>query len=120
MKNFIYIFATIAVIFLAFWAYQESFQAKSALKNIKTINSNIKNSQEKLSVLRAEWAYLNRPDRLRALADMNFEKLMLIELNAKHFESIQSFELKANYNLKKMSYNIKNIDQTSEQNDSSK
>ena len=51
---------------------------------------------------------------------MNFEKLMLIELNTKHFESIQSFELKANYNLKKMSYNIKNIDQTSEQNDSSK
>jgi hypothetical protein len=101
MKNLIYFLTTIAVISLAFWAYQESFQAKSALKNIKTINRDIKKSQEKLSVLRTEWAYLNRPDRLRALADMNFEKLMLIELNTKHFESIQNFELKAHYNLKK-------------------
>ena len=120
MKSLIYFFATLAVISFAFWAYQESFQAKSALKNIKIINSNIKNSQEKLSVLRTEWAYLNRPDRLRALADMNFKKLMLIKLNTKHFESISSFELKANYNLKKISHNDENIDQTLEQNDSNK
>jgi len=118
MKNLIYFLTTIAVISLAFWAYQESFQAKSALKNIKTINHDIKKSQEKLSVLRTEWAYLNRPDRLRALADMNFEKLMLIELNTKHFESIQNFELKAHYNLKKISHNDENINQTLKQNDS--
>ena len=46
MKNLIYFLTTIAVISLAFWAYQESFQAKSALKNIKTINRDIKKSQE--------------------------------------------------------------------------
>ena len=38
--------------------------------------------------MRVEWAYLNRPDRLRALADLNFEKLRLIELNTKHFDDL--------------------------------
>ena len=94
MKNLFYIFVTIAVIALAFWAYQESFETKAALKKIKTVNTEINNAQEKLSVLRVEWAYLNRPDRLRALVDMNFKQLKLIELNTNHFDDIRSFELK--------------------------
>lgn len=94
MKNLLYIFVTIAVIVLAFWAYQESFETKAALKKIKTVNTEINNAQEKLSVLRVEWAYLNRPDRLRALVDMNFKQLKLIELNTNHFDDLRSFELK--------------------------
>lgn len=93
MKSISYIFITISVICLAFWAYHESFKAKSALDLIKTVKSEINHAQEKLSVLRVEWAYLNRPDRLRALADLNFDKLMLIDLNTKHFGELSNIKL---------------------------
>ena len=51
------------------------------------------------------------------LSTCNF-KPKSIELNTKHFESIQNFELKAHYNLKKISHNDENISQTLKQNDS--
>ena len=85
MKSITYIFITISVILVAFWAYQESYKAKVTLNMIKTIKKDISYTQERLSVLKVEWAYLNRPDRLRALADLNFKSLKLIELNTKHF-----------------------------------
>ena len=94
MKSITYIFITISVISLAFWAYQESYRAKSTLNLIKTVNKDINFIQEKLSVLRVEWAYLNRPDRLRALADLNFEKLRLIELNTEHFYDLMNIGVK--------------------------
>ena len=94
MKSITYILITISVISLAFWAYQESYRAKSTLNLIKTVNKDINFIQEKLSVLRVEWAYLNRPDRLRALADLNFEKLRLIELNTKHFDDLMKVGVK--------------------------
>ena len=62
---------------------------------IKTVKKDISYTQERLSVLKVEWAYLNRPDRLRALADLNFKNLKLIELNTKHFGdlvNIRSYE----------------------------
>ena len=37
---------------------------------------------------RVEWAYLNRPDRLRALVDVNFDSLQLVPLTADHFARI--------------------------------
>jgi hypothetical protein len=36
-------------------------------------------------MLRAEWAYLNRPDRLHALTEMNFERLGLVALTPDHY-----------------------------------
>ena len=107
MKSITYILVTITVISLAFWAYQESYRAKSTLNLIRTVNKDIHFIQEKLGVLRVEWAYLNRPDRLRALADLNFEKLRLIELNTKHFDDLMIIGVK-NQNLSSKTADVLN------------
>ena len=53
---------------LAFWAYRENYATQQVLTETQTLQREIGEAQERLSVLRAEWAYLNRPDRLRELA----------------------------------------------------
>ena len=46
--------------------------------------------KEKLNVLNAEWAYLNRPDRLADLVKWNYEKLGLIPISADNFQSLSA------------------------------
>ena len=57
--------------------------------NTFTSTVSIGNSRSRLAILRAEWAYQNRPHRLRDLADMNYEHLQLLPLRADHFSRIE-------------------------------
>jgi hypothetical protein len=40
-------------------------------------------------VLNAEWAYLNRPDRLLQLVNANFDDLRLLQLTSDHFARLE-------------------------------
>ena len=89
MRGFFYVLSAIAVMGLAFWAYRETYRTRAALKAVAELQRDIAEKREALAILRAEWAYLNRPERLRALADINFDRLRLLPLGAEHFGRIE-------------------------------
>lgn len=85
MRGLFYALAIFGVIGLAYWAYTENYATQDALRRVEKLQQEIGREREKLAVLRAEWAYLNRPDRLRELADLNFGSLGLMPMAPEHF-----------------------------------
>jgi hypothetical protein len=88
LKSFIYVLSAFAVMGLAFWAYHENYKTQKAITEVEDLQRQIGRLMETRSVLRAEWAYLNRPDRLRELADLNFDRLSLMPLRPGQFGHI--------------------------------
>jgi len=88
MRTLISGLAVLAVMGLAFWAYRENYRTQAAISDLTRLQGEIASLREGLAVLDAEWAYLNRPDRLRALAALNFDRLALFPLTARQFGSV--------------------------------
>ena len=89
MKALFPVLAALAVMALAFWAYRENYATKAALDDVTRLEREIGHQREALAVLRAEWAYLNRPDRLRDLVDLNFDRLGLLTFRPGQFGSVE-------------------------------
>ena len=85
MRSVLYLVTTLIVMGLAFWAYRENYRTQDALNEMEGVQREIAGLREQLVVLRAEWAYLNRPDRLRELADLNFPRLGLLPMTSAQF-----------------------------------
>jgi hypothetical protein len=85
MRPVLYVLSFIALIALGFWAYRELYATQAALKHVEALQRQIVGLREGLSVQRAEWAYLNRPDRLRQLATANFDRLGLLPMEPTQF-----------------------------------
>ncbi|WP_425045740.1 cell division protein FtsL [Primorskyibacter sp. S87] len=85
MRSLLYVLTALGVFGLAFWAYQENYRTQEVLKDTQRLQREIGAAQVRLSVLRAEWAYLNRPDRLRELSEINFTRLGLLPLTPNQF-----------------------------------
>lgn len=88
MKIFVYVAIFMMVIAQGFWAYTENYETQKSLNETKRLQTEIANSRARLGVLNAEWAYLNRPDRLRDLVDMNFDRLQLLPLRPEQFGQV--------------------------------
>ena len=88
MRSLIFVFTALGVFALAFWAYRENYATQQVLRETRDLQRQIGEAQVRLSVLRAEWAYQNRPDRLRDLAEINFERLGLLPLRPDQFGRI--------------------------------
>jgi len=85
MKGVAYVLAALAVFGLAFWAYQENYATQKVMKETQGLQRAIGAAQVRLGVLRAEWAYLNRPNRLLELSELNFDRLGLLPLRPNQF-----------------------------------
>ncbi len=85
MRPIAYVLSFVAVLFLGFWAYRENYQTRQSLDNVDTLQQEIGLLREALAVQRAEWAYLNRPARLRELAALNYDSLGLMPLDPAQF-----------------------------------
>ena len=85
MRGFLTILGALAVIALGYWAYSQNIQTQQAIRAVERLQRDIVVERERLAVLRAEWAYLNRPDRLRELVDLNFERLNLLPMTPDQF-----------------------------------
>lgn len=85
MRPLLYVLSFLAVLGLGFWAYRENYTTQAALRDVASLQDDIANLQESLTIQRAEWAYLNRPDRLRDLAVLNFDRLGLLPMEPHQF-----------------------------------
>lgn len=80
MRVILYVLTALSVVGLAFWAYRENYATQQSLKDMAALQDQIGTLRDSLTLQRAEWAYLNRPERLRQLTDVNFDRLGLLPL----------------------------------------
>ena len=85
MKSIVYLTCILIVMGLAFWAYRENYRTQAAMSEMSDTQRQIAGLREELGILRAEWAYLNRPSRLRELVNLNFERLQLVPIESGQF-----------------------------------
>ena len=88
MKYLLHASMVVLVAVSATWAYRVNYATQEAMNRVADLKYAIAREQEALAVLNAEWAYLNRPDRLAALVAANAEALGLVELTPGQFGEI--------------------------------
>jgi hypothetical protein len=92
MRSLTYLGCVLVVMGLAFWAYRENYATQASIGQMAQIQREIAGLREELGVLRAEWAYLNRPDRLRELVDLNFDSLQLVPVDPGQFVDLDQVD----------------------------
>lgn len=88
MKTFLYLLAGVLVVFTASWTYKVNYQVQEAEDRVSSLQREINRERSAIAVLGAEWAYLNRPERLRALSEAYYTELRLMPIDASHFASV--------------------------------
>lgn len=77
--------ASIAI--AAFGLYLVKYTVADLKREVDLAEAQVKEEREALHLLNAEWAYLNRPERLRSLADAH---LNLAPVQVQQIQPIQS------------------------------
>ena len=85
MRTLFYLLSLAVLVGIATWTYQVNYATRDAERRVALLEAQITEEAEKIEVLKAEWAYLNRPERLLRLAEANFEILGLAPIDADHY-----------------------------------
>ncbi len=70
---------------LAMGVYLVKYSVQDVQREVAAVKRELAVEKESLHLLNAEWAYLNRPDRLRQLADRHLD---LVPLDSKQINSV--------------------------------
>lgn len=93
MRPLLYVLSGFAVMGLAFWAYRQNYATQASLKVVAKLQREIGQLHDDLAMQRAEWAYENRPSRLRDLAILNFDKLGLLAMTPEQFGAVSEIAM---------------------------
>lgn len=80
MSRLINILLFLVLLVGAFWLYQVKHEAKETERQIADLQRQIQEEKEALLLLKAEWSYLNRPDRVQELTERFAKQLGLSEV----------------------------------------
>ena len=87
VKFLIFSIAIISTFVLGSWAYKINYESRSASQRVKGLEKSILSAKKEIKILKAEWAHLNNPDRLRKLVEYYFLELRLTPINPDDFIS---------------------------------
>ena len=93
MLRFLNLIAIVALIGSAVYAYTIKYQTSYRAEQIAKTKIEIKTESDAIAVLRAEWAYMTRPERLQQLADQYLVDVKPLEV--KQLVSVQALPDKA-------------------------
>jgi cell division protein FtsL len=68
MVRYTTFFAIVILVVSIFGLFQVKFYVQDLSKDIIELGRQLKQEKESLHILKAEWTYLNQPERLRQLA----------------------------------------------------
>lgn len=95
MKTVLYLLAGVLVVLAASWTYTANYQVQDAEERVSALQRQITRERSRIAVMEAEWAYLNRPVRLRALVETYHPELQLITVDATRYMAINDLPTRA-------------------------
>lgn len=75
----------VCVAVLAIGLYLVKYSVQDVQRDVSTLKRDLASEKESLHLLNAEWAYLNRPERLRNLADRHLD---LVPLDSRQIDQV--------------------------------
>ena len=93
MKLVILVVCSVCLIVVSVWAYNVNYKVRATIKVVNYLSSEIEQKESRIKLLKAEWAYLNRPERLNRLITIHFSELGLIPLSHENYISFDKFIL---------------------------
>ena len=92
VKFMLFSLAIISTFSLGLWAYKINYESRAASQRVKGLEKSILSAKREIKILKAEWAHLNNPDRLRKLVGYYFLELRLTPINPDDFISFSEFQ----------------------------
>ena len=73
MMRFLHMIAITALIASAGYAYSIKYETLYYAEQVKELKRKVQRERDSIAVLRAEWAFLNRPDRLQEAVERHLD-----------------------------------------------